>query len=56
MKPASIDIARSLLLALQSETKKARAMPEGDDKKKAIKRLEYAAKLLGATGKGKFYA
>lgn len=55
MKPASIDIARSLILALQSETKKARSMPEGKEKNKAIKRLEDASKLLGVTGKGKFY-
>lgn len=55
MKPATIDIARSLILALQHETKKARSMPESPEKAKALKRLSDAAKLLGVTGKGKFY-
>lgn len=55
MKPATIDIARSLILALQHETNKVRAMPDSPEKAKALKRLADAANLFGITGKGKFY-
>lgn len=53
--PASKILAMTLLKAFRHETEKTFAEPHSETRDKKMKRLFNTQKLLGITGKGKFW-